>query len=58
MSHALSFRKESIQQSSSASASLIQPGAGHTGVPSPRGTHDYRQPSTTTITETFTYTSN
>lgn len=58
MTSALSFRKESIQQSSAMSASLGQSGAGFTGTPPPRGTHDHRQPVTTTITETFSYTSN
>lgn len=58
MTSALSFRKESIQQSSAKSESLGQPSAGNTGAPLPRGTHDHRQPITTTITETFIYTSN
>lgn len=58
MTNALSFRKESIQQSSAMSAFLGQAGAGYTGASLPRGTHDHRQPITTTITETFSYTSN
>ncbi len=53
MNTTLSFRKESIQRSSSVSASLSHPGLGATEPSGPRGSDELRQPTGTTITITL-----